>query len=288
MNPVNPVCPDDCDFDLGSVAYNNCAPKIYASQLKRIFVAKVGSTPFTDITDEAEWHTRLSQTGTVAGYIRALTVTGGKPAPANVTKVIDNGITVGIGKDHTLNFITYQVTDENYEFMRKTECSIQVLLFAYETMGGKMYAFPQGQVVTIVMDDVLGDGDDDVENLTGVITWRSKFSPARFDSPIFDYDVNAGGTTPTTFDTVQTFATETEVTNNGVTTTFTATDADLKFEFNKITTPIGSPANMVLTLAGTDVASIDYPVDYNGAAYRFTDAAGTVHNGVFASGSHAL
>jgi len=287
---MKPTCATNCLYDLPGVNYNNCGPEVFASQLRRLFIGKLNAQPFTNWKLLAEWQTRVNQSSTVGNdYIRALTVTGEKPAPGNVTKKIDNGITAQVGKDHTIPFTTYQVTDENYEFMRATECGIQVRLFAYETMGGVFFGSNEGQIVTIVMDDVLPGGDDDLENLTGNLTWRSKFSFERLKvSPVFDIDFNLGGSVPSTFDTIQTFASATSATDAGVTTLVGATDPDLKFEFNEVTPRPGLPITMVLKSGSTEIASIDATTDYTGDAWRFTDASGAVFTGVFADGDVAL
>lgn len=287
---MNPVCASNCNtFDLGALAYNPCAPLTAASQLRRLFIGKPNASAFADWKSPTEWNTRVSQVSTNGdNYIRALTITGDKPVPAPKTKTIENGIKINQGKDHTVNFTTYQVSNENYEFMRNTECAIQVRLFGIETMGGVMFGSNTGVLVNIIMDILLAGGDDDLEALTGSLTWSSKFSLERASSPIFDIDFNANGGAPSSFDTTQTFTSAVTKTNNGITTVVPATDTDLKFEFNKILSPVGTPATMVLKLVSATVATIDYPADYAGAAWRFTDAAGNAHTGVFTSGNVTL
>ena len=51
-----------------------------------------------------------------------------------------------------------------------------------------MYGGNEGIKVSIVMDDVLNRGVDEIETLNGVATWRNKFSPERVKSPIFVED----------------------------------------------------------------------------------------------------
>lgn len=93
---------------------------------------------------------------------------------------------------------------------------------------------------------------------------------------------------PDTFDTIQTFASSTSATSAAVTTTVSTIDADTKLEFNAVIAPSGTPVTMTLKLAGTPVAAVDFPSDYTGHPFRFTDAAGTIHTGVFASGDVTL
>lgn len=288
----NPVCPQNCAYDLPAVSYNNCAPKVQQSQIRRLFVGKANAAAFADWTQEAEWLTRCNQNTTTGDdYIRVLTVTGEKPAPKNITKIIDNGFVAQIGKDHTVNYTTYQVTDDNYEFMRGSECGTLVRLFAFETMGGAFFGTNKGQLVSNVMDSVLAGGDDDVETLTGSMTWRAKFSPERIAlSPIFDVDFNLtpGDGGGVVYDTIQLFDTEASVTSEGITTTLPGTDPDAKFEFNRVVSAVGSPQTMNLAQGIDTVAVVDFPADYLGATWRFTNDSGVVFQGVFTAGTIVL
>lgn len=184
---ANPLCPTDCTTALGEVLFSDCAPNINSSEIKRVFLAKGNASPFSDWTTATEWTTRLAESGTDANAIRPLTVIGDKPAPANVTKDISNGRKHVVGKDHTLNFTVDDVSDENYEFMRATECGGKYRLW-YETKGGYLYGGNEGIKCTVVMDDILNRGVDEIETLGGVATWRNKFSPERAKSPIFSED----------------------------------------------------------------------------------------------------
>ena len=168
----NPLCPTDCDQALGTVLFDDCAPNINPSEIQRLFVSKGNAEPFTDWKQASEWTTRIAQTGTNADAIRELTVIGDKPVPSPITKDISGGRKYTVGKDHTLNFTVDDVSDENYEFMRSTECGGKYRLW-YETKGGYIYGGNDGIKVTIVMDDVLNRGADEIETLNGVVTWRN-------------------------------------------------------------------------------------------------------------------
>lgn len=181
----NPICPENCDTPLEEVLFNDCAPEIILSEIKRVLISKANATAFTDWKLAAEWTERISAAGVEPDAIRSLTVIGDKPAPANVTKDVSNKRKITIGKDHTLNFTVDDVSDENYEFMRSTECGGKFRMW-YETHGGKLYGGNEGILVDIVMDDVLNRGVDEIETLAGVATWRAKFSPERIISPIYE------------------------------------------------------------------------------------------------------
>lgn len=184
---ANPLCPTDCSTALNQVVFDDCAPNINASEIKRVFVAKGNSSPFENWTTATEWTTRMAQSGTTANAIRTLTVIGDKPAPSSVSKDISNRRKFVVGKDHTMNFTVDDVSDENYEFMRSTECGGKYRIW-YETHGGYLYGGNEGVKCSIVMDDVLNRGLDEIETLNGVATWRAKFSPERTKSPIYQED----------------------------------------------------------------------------------------------------
>ena len=181
---ANPICPTDCSAALGTVLFSDCAPVINPSEIQKIFIAKGNATPFTTWTEATEWTTRLAAAGSTADAIRELIVIGDKPAPAGVVKEISGNRRFVVGKDHTVNFTVDDVSAENYEFMRTTECGGKYRLW-YETKGGYLYGGNEGILATITMDDVLNRGADEIETLNGVATWRAKFHPERALSPIF-------------------------------------------------------------------------------------------------------
>lgn len=181
----NPICPTNCEGALAVISHDECAPVIVASEIKRVFFARPTAAPFTDWKLAPEWTERISDTDiTDPDSIRAFTVTGDKPAPSGVVKDISNKRKWYVGKDHTVNFTIDDVTDENYEFMRVTECGGKFRMW-YETHGGYIYGGNEGILVNVTMDDILNRGLDEIETINGVATWRAKFSPERTLSPIY-------------------------------------------------------------------------------------------------------
>lgn len=275
-----PTCPANCDFTLPVVQFDNCAPLVVYSEIRRIFLAKKAAAPFTNWLSATEWLTRMSQSSTTGNdYIRPLTVIGDKPAAADIIKEISNGRKIVIGKDHTINFTIDELSQANYDFMRGLECGGEFKLW-YETEGGYIYGGNEGITVRLTLNDVLNRGREEIETLVGVITWRSKFSPERGISPIY-----SGATVPTTFDTTLDFAAATTDTAAGVTGTVAAVDADQLFEFNAISPAIGTPQSMSIEVSSVEEITIDYTTDYTGQYFRYTDKAGVQHTGQFANGT---
>lgn len=280
----NPTCAAGCGVNLPAVKFDDCTPEVVLSEIRRIFIAKKVAAPFNNWLAPGEWLTRLSQSSTTGDdYIRPLTVIGDKPAAADVFREISNGRRVVVGKDHTINFTIDDVSDENYEFMRALECGGE-FKFWYETEGGKMYGDNTGFTARVSMNDVLNRGRDEIETIAGVITWRTKFSPARGNSPIFTGESSI----PDSFDTQLGFAAGTETDEAGVNGTVSATDADQLFEFNAIDPRVGTPASMTITVGGVTEIVIDFTTDYTGTYFKYTDKAGVEHTGQFTNGTVAF
>lgn len=87
-----------------------------------------------------------------------------------------------------------------------------------------------------------------------------------------------------TYDEVLTFASSTLADAAEVASTAAATNANLKFEFEAIDAPEEDNNRMDLFVSAVAQLAVDYPADYEGKPYRFTDNAGVVHTGVFTDG----
>lgn len=184
-----PTCPTDCTAALPVVSFSDCAPQINLSEIRRIFLAKTVSEPFATWTEPTEWATRVSNTDTEGDdAVRVFTVIADKPAgDMNVYEASD-GRDITIHKSQTINYTIDDVSDDNYEFLRSgIECGGQFKMW-YETQGGKIFGGNEGIRISMTGDSILGRGRDEVELIEGTITWKSKHSPERADSPIFDSD----------------------------------------------------------------------------------------------------
>lgn len=272
-----PTCAEDCDFTLPVVSFDDCSPDVAFSEIRRIFIAKKAAVAFSNWLSPTEWLARLSETSTTGNdYIRPLTVIGDKPAATPVTKVISNNRTITVGKDHVINYTIDDISQENYDFMRALECGGQ-FRFWFETAGGYIYGGNSGFLARISGDIILNRGVDETESIAGAITWRTKFSPERGVSPIFDGD--SGGAIPATFDKSLTFAASTTDTDTGVTGTVAANDPDQVFYFNGISPRTGDPASMSIEVGGVEEITIDFTEDYLNQYFKYKDKAGVEHTG---------
>lgn len=186
---ATPTCPTDCTAALPVVKFSDCAPDINLSEIRRIFLAKTIADDFTDWSEPTEWATRVSDTDIASDdTIRAFTVIADKPAgDLNIYEASD-GRDITISKSNTINYTIDDVTPENYEFLRTgIECGGQFKMW-FETMGGKLYGGNEGIRSSMTGDNILNRGREEVELIEGTITWKSKHSPERVESPIFDND----------------------------------------------------------------------------------------------------
>ena len=177
------TCPNNCESELPVVKFSECSPKIILSEIRRIFLGKKGTQPFTDWKNASEWTERLDETAVTANTIRPLTVIADKPAGSPVVKEISNGRKYNLRKDFTINIEIDDVSPENYEFMRVTQCGGEYKLW-FETAGGRLYGGNEGIDASLVLDNVLGRGKDEIEKITGTASWDDKFSPEMCISPI--------------------------------------------------------------------------------------------------------
>lgn len=178
------TCPNGCESALPVVKFDDCSPTIVLSEIQTIFLAKNNASAFADVESPTEWATRLSMTTTDEDAIRPLTVIADKPAGAPVLKELSNGRKKVIRLDQTLNVEIDDVTNENYNFMRVSQCGGKYKMW-YKTAGGKIYGGNEGiSDVFLQLNEVLGRGKDEIEKIQGTVTWSDAHSPERGVSPI--------------------------------------------------------------------------------------------------------
>lgn len=181
------ICPDGCAAELPVVEFDLCNPDVHFGQVSSVFITNIGY-PFTDITDPAEWATRLGLLSSNPAKVIELIGIGDKPAAeANIIE-ISKGRKVSGNKNHTVNFKIDEVSDLNYEMMRTFECNKSVLAW-YKTYEGKLYGGNNGvhaAGVSIQFSHVIPENAAELETLPGTITWKSKFHPCRNDYPLQD------------------------------------------------------------------------------------------------------
>lgn len=171
--------------ELGEVNFDFCQPDVKTSEIRRVFIARVGSAPFMDWTLAVEWIVRLTQSGMGMDAIRPLTVTGDKPAPSTKKVKLSNDRSKVMRKDHTVNATIDDVSDTNHQFVVDMKAGRYFRLW-YETMGGLMFGGNEGIVCFVNIDMLLprGAGEIMVYQLTAL--WENVRTEDRCISPIFD------------------------------------------------------------------------------------------------------
>lgn len=271
-----PTCSAGCDADLPAFVFDECNPIVNYSEIVRIFFEKSTATPMTDWTAATEYLSRIA-----SGDMQVLTVIADKPAGASIVKDISNGRKITIGKDHTLNFTIDDVSDANYEAMRQMECGGEYIM-RYETLGEKMFGGNEGIKTRVDVNNVLGRGREEIEVITGVLSWRSKFHPERTTSPIF----GSGGST-VTYDTIISFAESATPATAAFVTGFSGSvDDEQQLEFTALAGPMTGEAITMQVRVGSGSPEVSFETysDYLGKPFRYTDLAGVIHTGTFANG----
>lgn len=178
------TCPNDCESVLPPVKYKDCDPEIVLSEIQTIFLGTKNTAPFEDVEDPTEWAERLSETAVLANTIRPLTVIADKPAGTPVVIELSNDRRKTISNDFVLNVESDDVSDENYNFMRVSQCGGQYRMW-YKTKGGKIYGGNEGiEDAFLQLDIVNARGKNEIEKIQGTISWSNAHSPERGTSPI--------------------------------------------------------------------------------------------------------
>lgn len=186
------TCPTDCSTDLPVVNFDECNPQARLSEITKIYIASPEAKSFTDVELASEWASRLSMTATppagtpatpVKDLIRPLTVIGDRPAPTSTPIDISNGRQIVLNKDFVINFSIDEITAENLEFQRKTECNMKVK-FWYETSGGLLFGGNDGIEGMLTSNLVLERGTDSIARIEGTITRKGRFTEEAVESPL--------------------------------------------------------------------------------------------------------
>jgi len=90
--------------------------------------------------------------------------------------------------------------------------------------------------------------------------------------------------TALSFNTALSFVSATSDSDQGITGTTGASNANIGLQFNFVTPLTGTPMSMEIKKSGTTVMLVDFPSDYVGHQFRFTEQSGATHLGVFTNG----
>lgn len=181
LSPL-PVCGTDCEDNLPETEFDECNPEINEGQIAKVYITN-RDNPLTDWTDPAEWNLRLDNSSADPDAIRTLHVIGDKPAPSSNDIELSLGRTVKSKKDHLINIAVDETNAVNHEFLRENECSGQYLMW-YETLDGLLFGGNEGIEVSLNLDMIIPQANNELITFSGTANWKSKFTEERTDSPI--------------------------------------------------------------------------------------------------------
>jgi len=175
---LNPICPADCESALPVLDFDACAPEIYFGEIRRIYIASLDAAPFDDWTSAAAWALRISNTDIASDdTIRSLTVSADKPAAEYDEVEISDNRKVVTPATHIINLTIDDLSDDNYEFMRFTECNPTVRLWYSDDT--HLYGGNLGIPANIMLKEVIERGNKSLKRIEGMAKWENKFSPER-------------------------------------------------------------------------------------------------------------
>jgi hypothetical protein len=184
------LCSDSCSDELGILAFNDCNPDWNEGGIEMWLLTNVGYPLLSSEGDyaaiTAELIARMSNTSTNPNAIRFLTVKADKPAPTKNEIEMSKRRKIVTSKDHMLNIIIDETGQDNYDFLRKSECQGQYLQWY---VGGKYMfggedAFVDGQEISISIDDIIPQSNKDLDTFVGTASWNAKFHPTRILNPL--------------------------------------------------------------------------------------------------------
>lgn len=179
---ANITCPDDCSEALPNVVFRACNPEFHFGQISDVYVTNVGY-PLNDETSAVEWAGRMALADNNPAKIIRLVGIGSMPNAEQQAQDASHGRKAYGTKDRQIVFKIDEVSDENYEFMRKTECGKEVLCWP-KTLNGKAFGGPLGIKASMNFGHDVPESASELENLPGTFAWKSKISPCRFDHPL--------------------------------------------------------------------------------------------------------
>ena len=174
-------CPIGCESAKFNSAFDECAKQLHFGEITRIAVASNTFVGFTDVEDKTEWESHVA-----SGDIELLVVKGDIGEPEQEEIEGTDGSTIYGAPTFTLNFEIQDLTDENFEMLRKTYCN-SVHKIWYLT-ADHVYGGNAGISSTNVrMHGAIERGSTTLQRINGTAKFRTKSNntPKRTDRPAF-------------------------------------------------------------------------------------------------------
>lgn len=183
---VCPICPDGVVGAVG-VMSKDCDPELNQSEINSLIL--VHPTLGTLVTN---WGPSLDVLdfdidNSDANDVKQKRIFGQGDMPASESlTVTTNDFNVNtLKRTFTINFSVFDIDSVTYDYFRKLQCSTVKPLFYFTTVAQKIKG---GEfAITPTSFDVqtpLERGEESVERIDLVITWKAKTSPDSYDSPL--------------------------------------------------------------------------------------------------------
>lgn len=178
------ACPEGCDdFTMPTFNFADCATAVKEeeSEIVHLFLDTVvtneqsGEKEFSNLPDSVSG----AAVGWYGGAAKLIGI-GDMAAPEKTQRVISGRRTKFGLKTYLLNFDIDDVTDENYEAVRKLNCG-QEVGFAFATIGGRIYGSIIGTVVAA--DPIFERGEDTYVRYNIQLQWKAHCPPPMAADP---------------------------------------------------------------------------------------------------------
>ena len=181
MSIATITCPTGCEGDLPIVLFDVCAPDVDFGNIEKIYLTNIGN-PLANVEDAAEWLTRLSNSSTDADAIRYLHVIGELPEPEQEETEISLCRTIYSDCKYQLPFEIDETNLTNHEFMRKTHCNTDYLMWF--ASGKYIYGGNDGIQASLRLNMTIPRECRGLKKYMGLFTWENEFPPVANENPL--------------------------------------------------------------------------------------------------------
>lgn len=171
----------DTEFYFGAFdADQDCPGSPSLSQVCAILIKPEGATGPIDWTVKTDWESAVDNTDTANNFVKYLSGVGSIDTPDKTTLTVAKGQVVTTIRLYTLQMEVFNLSNTQYETLRKIQCNPTNYTFWVENIGGHIFGGSLGISPTLTdVDFPLGSGDEDIERAVLTIQWRAKCDPER-------------------------------------------------------------------------------------------------------------
>lgn len=179
------ICSQNCDNQLPVVSFNDCAPEINLSEVEFVILGNPNTDPIANVSDTSEWAARLDNADEASPHsLRLIRVIGDKPAPTDQEQTISGARVITVDRTHVVNADIDETNDVNWDAARQLQCGGQKKAW-YVTRSGHVFGGNAGIEASVKINEILNRGENEIQRLQMVLTWKSKIMPQRDLWPLY-------------------------------------------------------------------------------------------------------